>query len=55
MLNNMTPREARKIPEMMPVLIEWVKEWENMLERKRKSVDDGFGIDFIRKALDINF
>ena len=55
MLNNMTPREARKIPEMMPILIEWVKEWENMLERKRKSVDDGFGIDFIRKALDINF
>lgn len=54
-LNNLTPREARYDPAVLPLLIEWLKGIENMLERKRHKGEQVLSIDKIKKALDIDY
>ncbi len=54
-LNNMTPREACKNPDMVPSLINWLKAIENIEERKRKQGEKYFSIDQLKKELNLDF
>jgi len=54
-LNNMTPREARKDPAALPMLIDWLKEIENKSESDRKRGKETNVIDMMKKELDIEF
>ncbi len=54
-LKNMTPREARKVPEMLPLLLDWLKSLENFNERSKKLNQVTFPIEKIRKELDLDF
>lgn len=54
-LNHLSPREARGNPETIPLLIEWLKGFENMLEHQKKRGDQFASIDQIKKELDIDW
>jgi len=54
LLNNMSPREARKDPAGFPLLIDWLKEMENQFERNRKTGQISFPFQLIKKELNID-
>ncbi|MBN1782742.1 hypothetical protein JW948_16520 [bacterium] len=54
-LNHLTPREARQDPAMLPRLIDWLKGFENILERRRMEGDEVISINLIKKALNIDW
>lgn len=54
-LKNMTPREARQDPAVLPLLIEWLKGLENMSERQRLEGEETVSISKIKKELDIDY
>ena len=54
-LNNMTPREARKDSEALPLLIDWLKELENLSGRKKRDGEYSISIEKIKKDLDIDW
>ncbi len=53
-LNNMTPREARKNPAGLPLLIDWLKDMENRFEQDRKNGEQVVSFDIIKKELNID-
>jgi len=53
-LNNMTPREARKDPTALPLLIDWLKDMENRFEQDRKNGEQVVSFDMIKKELNID-
>ncbi len=55
MLNNKTPREASQIPELRPILIDWLKSLENIMERKQKSGESTASIEKIKRELGIDW
>ena len=54
-LNNMTPREARRDMRMLPLLITWLKSFENMEEKKRRQGEPYFSVEKLKKELNINY
>jgi hypothetical protein len=54
-LNNLTPREARYDLIARPLLIDWLKGLENLLERRRQQGERVISIEKIKKALDIDW
>ena len=54
-LKNMTPREARQDPAVLPLLIEWLKGLENMSERQRLEGEETVSISKIKKELGIDY
>jgi len=54
-LNNISPREARHDPSTMPLLIDWLKSLENILERNKLKGEQFFSIMKIKKELDIDW
>ena len=54
-LNNMSPREARKDPSVYPMLIEWLKGLENMIERNKRKGETLIPIEKIKKELHIDW
>ncbi len=54
-LNNLTPREARKDPAYLPLLIGWLKDLENISERKRRNGLETVSIEILKKELDIDY
>ncbi|MFH2048520.1 MAG: hypothetical protein ABIJ12_03650, partial [bacterium] len=54
MLNNMSPREARKNPVGLPLLIDWLKGMENQFEQDRKTGKTTAILDLIKKELNID-
>lgn len=54
-LNNMSPREARKDSAAYPLLIDWLKGLENMLERNKQREEEYISIKTITKELDIDW
>ena len=54
LLNNMSPREARKDPAGFPLLIDWLKDMENQFERDRKTGQKSFLFQLIKKELNID-
>jgi len=55
MLQHKSPREAAKIPELRPILIDWLKSIENQSERRQKSGEQGFSLDRIKKELGVSW
>ncbi len=53
MLNNKTPREARKDPDSLPLLIQWLKEFENLESKKKQDGTIYIDVDRLKKELDI--
>jgi len=53
-LNNMTPREARKDPAVLPLLVDWLKDMENQFEQDRKKGEQVVPFDIIKKELNID-
>lgn len=54
-LNDLTPREARKDPAAVPMLIEWLKGLENMFERNRLKGEQSVIITKVKKMLDVDW
>ena len=54
-LNNMTPREARHDMQTLPLLITWLKSFENMEEKKRRQGEPYFSVEKFKKELNINY
>jgi len=54
LLNNMSPREARKDPAGFSLLIDWLKDMENRFERDRKTGQKSFLFQLIKKELNID-
>ena len=53
-LKGMTPREARNDPILLPLLIEWLKDLENMLEHQRRDGMPVISINKIKRELNID-
>ena len=53
-LKGMTPREARNDPDLLPLLIEWIKDMENILEHQRRDGMPVISINKIKKELNID-
>jgi len=53
-LNNMTPREARKDPAGLPLLIDWLKDMENQFEHDRKTGQKSFPFQLVKKELNVD-
>lgn len=54
-LNWMTPREAAKTETKRERLIEILKDWENMEERKKTKGESYIDIDFLKDELGLSF
>ena len=54
-LNDLTPREARRDPQALPLLITWLKAIENMEERKRLHGESFFSVSKFQKELGIDY
>ncbi len=54
-LKNKSPREARHDTEAYPLLVNWLKGLENMIERSQQRNDVYFSIDLIKKELNIDW
>lgn len=52
-LGGKTPREAVQTPEGKEIVLELLKDWENMEERKRKDGEHYIDIDVLRKKLNL--
>lgn len=55
LLNNLTPREARYDIVARPLLIEWLKGLENLLERRRREGQQVISIKKIKQELEIDW
>jgi len=55
MLNNKTPREARQDPDTLPLLIQWLKEFENLELRKKRDNAISMDVEKLKNELDIKF
>ncbi len=54
-LNNMTPREARRDPDTLPLLIDWLKGLENLHQRNSRKGENFIPLVKIKKKLDIDW
>jgi hypothetical protein len=54
-LNHMTPREARNDPQMLPLVISWLKEIENREEKRKRQGERHYSVDKLKKELNIDF
>ncbi len=54
-LNNLTPRQARYDAEAMPLLIEWLKLFENHANKQRQEGNIYLDVNEIKKGLDVEF
>jgi hypothetical protein len=55
LLNNLTPREARKDPAVLPTLIDWLKDLENAIEHNTDISGDRTIINMLKEELNIDY
>lgn len=54
-LNNLTPRQARQNPKTLPLLIQWLKDFENRELKLKKQGRAFVDMNIFKKELDVDF
>jgi hypothetical protein len=54
-LNNLTPRQARNDPKALPLLIQWLKDFENRELKSKKAGEVFVDVSKLKKELEVKF